>query len=258
MQMMPSSMEFLSTIKALTPRPVKHLFKRLRDFARWNPHQVIAYSQEGEDLILNRLFGAQKMGFYVDVGAHHPQRFSNTYLFYRRGWQGINIDAMPGSMEPFKRMRPRDINLEVPILKERGSLTYFQFNEPALNTFSRELSESRDGRNGYKIIHTLELKGLPLRQIFEDYLSVKQQEGIDFLSVDVEGLDLQVLESNDWLRFRPKVVLVELSADSIETAGEDPVFRLMQKNHYKLFAKTMLTVFFLSEEFIRQRNSAGL
>ena len=58
-----------------------------------------SFSQEGEDLVLARIFEGKKNGFYVDIGAHHPTRFSNTHYFYRRGWSGINIDAMPGSMK---------------------------------------------------------------------------------------------------------------------------------------------------------------
>ena len=74
-----------------------------------------SYSQEGEDLILQRFFEKQAVGFYVDVGAHHPRRYSNTYLFYKKGWSGINIDAMPNSMKRFDKYRPRDINIEKPI-----------------------------------------------------------------------------------------------------------------------------------------------
>ena len=74
-----------------------------------------SYSQEGEDIILARIFGKQQNGFYVDVGAHHPYRFSNTYFFYKRGWKGINIDAMPGSMKIFNKYRPRDKNIEAGI-----------------------------------------------------------------------------------------------------------------------------------------------
>ena len=70
----------------------KRIFKTL-----W-PFGSLCYSQEGEDMILGKIFSGQKHGFYVDVGAHHPLRFSNTYLFYLKGWRGINIDAMPGSM----------------------------------------------------------------------------------------------------------------------------------------------------------------
>src|SRR5690242_3324544 len=66
---------------------------------------VKSYSQEGEDRILHSIFETVADGFYVDIGAHHPKRFSNTYLFYQRGWRGINVDAMPGSMVRFKRVR---------------------------------------------------------------------------------------------------------------------------------------------------------
>jgi len=68
------------------------------------------YSQGAEDIILASIFGNREKGFWVDVGAHHPQRFSNTYLFSLKGWTGINIDALPGSMAIFKKMRPNDIN----------------------------------------------------------------------------------------------------------------------------------------------------
>ncbi len=75
-----------------------------------------SYSIEGEDRIVRSLFWEKRdTGFYVDVGAHHPFRFSNTYLFYTQGWRGINIDATPGSMRAFKKHRPRDINLEIGI-----------------------------------------------------------------------------------------------------------------------------------------------
>jgi len=73
---------------------------------------AVSFAQEGEDRVLYRMFQGRfgRPGFYVDVGAHHPTRFSNTYLFYRMGWRGINLDAMPGSMAAFARARPRDIN----------------------------------------------------------------------------------------------------------------------------------------------------
>mgnify|MGYP001334584774 CR=1 FL=1 len=86
-------------------------------------------------MILNRIFGNQAKGFYIDVGAHHPKRFSNTYLFYKRGWSEINIDAMPGSMKIFDKQRPRDINIEKPVSNEKKIMDFYIFNEPALNSF---------------------------------------------------------------------------------------------------------------------------
>ena len=107
----------------------------------WKSHAGTYYSQEGEDILLRRIFEDQTTGFYVDIGAHHPKRFSNTCYFYELGWQGINIDALPGSMKVFKKFRPRDTNLEIAISEKEQNLTYYMFNEPALNGFSKSISE---------------------------------------------------------------------------------------------------------------------
>ena len=82
-----------------------------------------SYAQDGEDVALAAFYDTQKgyKGFYVDIGAHHPKRFSNTYFFYKKGWSGINIDAMPGSMHGFRLLRTRDINLEMGISREKGA-----------------------------------------------------------------------------------------------------------------------------------------
>ena len=75
-----------------------------------------SYAQDSEDLLVLSLLGDSKPpGFYVDVGAHHPARYSNTLLFYLKGWRGINIDALPGSMDLFRTWRPLDVNLEIAI-----------------------------------------------------------------------------------------------------------------------------------------------
>ena len=83
-------------IKKFVPLSIKLFFNRLRDFLTWDQWVNQSYSQEGEDIVLKRIFGDKKNIFYVDVGAHHPKRFSNTYLLYKKGAKGINIDASPG------------------------------------------------------------------------------------------------------------------------------------------------------------------
>jgi hypothetical protein len=115
--------------------------KRIRALLRLRrSHRKISYAQEGEDRILSALLGLEecnRQGFYIDVGAHHPERYSNTFLFYIHGWSGINIDATPGSMVAFRHERPRDINLEAAIADEQKTLIFYEFNEPALNSFAR-------------------------------------------------------------------------------------------------------------------------
>ncbi|MCA6595319.1 MAG: FkbM family methyltransferase [Pseudanabaena sp. M046S1SP1A06QC] len=204
---------------------------------------TLSFSQEGEDLILKRIFENKEQGFYVDVGAHHPQRFSNTYLFYLKGWRGINIDAMPDSMKAFEKLRPKDINIESAISEKSEILTYYMFNESALNGFSEHLSSIRNGINSYKLIAQKNIRTQKLSEIFDKYLPEGQE--IDFLSIDVEGLDYQVLLSNDWDKYRPKILLVEELATSLETISQQSqTYSLLRKYGYSLFIKTFNTSFY--------------
>jgi len=208
-----------------------------------SPYGVLSYSQEGEDQILRRIFESRKVGFYVDVGAHHPQRFSNTYLFYKRGWRGINIDAMPGSMHSFNKVRPRDTNLEIGIAELKAQIDYYIFNEPALNGFSHALSQERHvAESPFLIKDVIKVDVLPLREVLEQYLPVGQS--IDFMSVDVEGLDFQVLRSNDWNRYRPTYVLAEVLGSSLHEIEQSEIGQFMRDKGYVLYAKCMNTVFF--------------
>jgi FkbM family methyltransferase len=198
------------------------------------------YSQEGEDFILTRFFEAKCDGFFVDVGAHHPYRFSNTYLLYRRGWRGVNIDAMPGSMRKFERCRPRDVNVEAAVGLAVGSATYYMFNEPALNTFDPTLAAERQAPP-WKIIKEVSLPIMPLAGILEKF--VPQGQFIDLLTVDVEGRDLEVLRSNDWSRFRPKIVLAETLGRRLDDLRADPVVEYLGSLGYVLAARTFNTTF---------------
>lgn len=201
-----------------------------------------SYSQEGEDMILRRIFDEQEKGFYVDVGASHPKRFSNTYHFYKKGWQGINIDATPGSMSVFRKYRPRDVNLEIAISSHNEVTKYYIFNDPALNTFNESLALNRDGKNNYKITQIIELQTHTLKEILDEYLSHKQE--IDFLNVDVEGMDLKVLESSDWQKYTPKVVLCEALSSELDDIKNDTTYKFLESKGYSLQAKTFNTLIF--------------
>ena len=158
-------------------------------------------------MILRHLLGSDKMsGFYVDVGAFHPTLFSNTYFFYLNGWQGINVEARPGSKQLFDRVRPRDINLEVGVSRERGSMTYYFIAEDSpMNSFSPEFLKQIEMLEHVR--SEIPVPTLPLAELLDRHLPKNQ--AIDFMNVDVEGHDFEVLESNDWNRFRPKVIVVE-------------------------------------------------
>jgi FkbM family methyltransferase len=206
----------------------------------------ISYSQDGEDIVIAEFFKDKLEGFYVDVGAHHPQRFSNTYYFYLKGWSGINIDAMPGSMKIFDDLRSRDINLEIPISDKSEILTYYEFDEPALNSFSLSLSHERITTTNYKIVAQTQLKTQTLTEVLDKHLPPEQT--IDFLSIDVEGLDYQVMSSNNWDKYKPKVLLVEdLELSSLKNINTSKVCLFLEERGYVLLAKTMRTLIFRLE-----------
>lgn len=203
----------------------------------------LSYSQEGEDILLNRVFNFKPQGVYVDIGAHHPKRFSNTYLFYKMGWRGINIDAMPGSMQAFKGIRTRDINLECGIGKERGRLIFHIFKEPALNTFDPEQAR-KNIEAGWELASTSEVDVFPLGEILEQNLPEIEASQIDFFSIDVEGFEINILQSNDWSRFSPRFILIEQLNFSLDGLAENGVFNFLNEKGYRFFAKTVNTVIY--------------
>jgi FkbM family methyltransferase len=237
---------FKRIIKRLFPRQLALLNHALFDLN--NRRGIASFGQEGEDRVLASLLfkvhGARlpDEGFYVDVGAHDPFRFSNTYFFYKRGWSGINIDAAPNSMRRFAKHRPRDLNLELGVGRARASAPFYVFNEPALNTFDLELAKSRC-IGSWKITREVSVDILPLRDIFSRYMTKGRR--IDFITIDVEGRDMDVLDSNDWLAYRPMVVAIEILGKSIADAARDPVANFLADQNYVFYAKTVNTAFFV-------------
>ena len=167
----------------------------------------ISYSQGGEDLAILSLM-KQSKGFYIDVGAHHPNRFSVTRLLYDHGWQGINIDANSEVSKIFKKFRPRDTFLAAAIgTKEK--YTFFEFLEPALSTTNTQWKDKfiNEG-NGIK--REVNVIGMKLSQVFE---LVPDGTSIDLLSIDIEGSDFDALISASFEALKPnkfpKFILVE-------------------------------------------------
>jgi len=223
-------------LKAFLPLWLKNI---LKDWI--GGYAIKSYSQEGEDMILRRIFENEKASFFVDVGAHHPKRFSNTYYFYKRGWSGINIDATPGSMAAFRRARPRDINIEAAVSNNNREVTFFMYNEPALNTFDKALVQRR-GHDTYQLIEEKNITTRPLRDVLAEHLP--PNTNIKFISIDVEGYDLEVVQSNDWKLYRPEYVLLESTDKYMDEVQSGPLYHYMVQQNYKLFAKTVLTLIF--------------
>ncbi|MFC1582186.1 FkbM family methyltransferase [Planctomycetota bacterium] len=213
-------------------------------------HLNEAYSQEGEDLILKRVLASKgRRGFFVDIGAHHPQRFSNTYIFYKKGWRGINVDAMPGSMEAFNELRPEDTNLEMGVSKQQAELTFYIFNDPALNGFSEVQARKihDDPGNKFEIVREAKVSTMPLADLLDKHLP--EGTAIDFMNVDVEGLDMEVLQSNNWDKYKPGIVAVESGCLTLDGLADDEVANYLSGKGYTPFAKTFKTVLYADAEF---------
>ncbi len=167
-----------------------------------------SYSQFNEDLLIDLLLMSKNNGFYVDVGANDPTFNSNTNRFYLKGWSGINIDPNLESYKNFCVNRARDINLNIGVGPRREKMIFYQVvGDSTLSSFNKEIAVKMSKRYDLSIAEK-EIDVLPLRDVLNEHLKGRQ---IDFMSVDAEGFDLEVLKSNDWEKYRPSLLMVEIN-----------------------------------------------
>lgn len=171
----------------------------------------VTYSQHGDDLIILAVTDAIGIDrpTYIDIGAHHPFNISNTALLYSRGWRGINIEANPNLFEAFLLHRPEDINLNIGIVPEPAeSLTFYMVDKwSGRNSFNRAVVEEFVAAYpGFAITETLQIPVKTVKDVIDQYW-----QGVfpDLLSIDVEGLDEQILRSIDYSVSSPKIICVE-------------------------------------------------
>ncbi|MFQ5604267.1 MAG: FkbM family methyltransferase [bacterium] len=201
------------------------------------------FSQFGEDACIQSYFRAKayqtfgdvtkmEKGFYVDVGAYSPKKLSNTYWFYNQGWRGINIEPAPGSKKIFDAARPRDFNVEVAISNQEKESDFFVWAVPFVyNTLSKtkaEIFAKKLGRKPEKI----KVQTQRLESILDRYLPAGQQ--ISFFSIDVKGYILQVLQSNNWVKYRPELVAIEDFKTNIQELLDSEISKYMYKQGYIL------------------------
>lgn len=227
-------------------KALKALYRYAMFLRNASPYARLSFGQEGEDIVLAKIFQFYKTGFYVDIGAHHPKRYSNTCFFYQKGWRGINIDPIPNMKAIFDKARPKDINIECGIGQKKGNMTFYIFSPGAYNTCCE--SKAKDVQNmGVKLLETRQIQVAPLADILERHLP----EGIDidFMNIDVEQLDFDVLQSNNWTKYRPKIIMIEMLQTNIEDCPNDPIYKFMKDQKYSLISKTVNTSFFKRNDF---------
>jgi FkbM family methyltransferase len=204
------------------------------------------WSWEGEDVLVRKImldtFKTER-GFYVDAGAHHPHNLSNTALLYAEGWRGINIDATPGSMAAFREARPEDVNLELAIGPDGQRLTFVQFDDTPLNGFLTDKAVAQHESRGAKVIGRTEVPCRTLGSILEEHA---RDRALDLLSIDLEGMDHEVLAGLDLERWRPKLLLLEvLGCSFVDDLVKRPIVRFLRTRDYSLFSRLHFSCLFI-------------
>lgn len=171
------------------------------------PDKRIYYAQNREDLILEAFFDDVKEGFYVDVGACHPDEASVTKRFYLKGWHGINIEPQTNLHGLFVRDRVRDINLNVGVGDKKGSLLLrsYTYNQGLSSVVDSVKSEHESGAGHTDDFEDIKIEVTTLKDIFTS----QKVKKVHFLKIDVEGYEYEALKGNDWKKFRPEVICVE-------------------------------------------------
>jgi FkbM family methyltransferase len=205
---------------------------------------TISYAQRFEDLYLLRCFGAQPDGFYIDIGAGHPVHDNVSFAFYLKGWRGITVEPNPALARLSQAVRPRDHGYQVLVGEAPGQATFYLVEHlHGLSTTNEAHAHAARTEFG-KDFETLTLPVTTLRALCEQHAPA----AIDFLKVDVEGAEPEVLLGGDWRRFRPKVVVVEALAPVTQAPAWDAFEPFLIDQRYRHVWFDSLNRYYLAEE----------
>lgn len=214
---------------------------------------LLSYAQCGEDKILNFIFDDLNIEkpSYLDVGANYPQQLSNTYVLYLKGCYGVCVEPDPDLCQNFKEERPRDICLNIGLGAENSEpMPFYVFGDTAkgLNTFSKQQADHVESLGVFKVQQIL---WMPLRDINE-IIAENFETHPNFLSLDVEGLDYEILQKLDCVRYPIEVICVETI--QYETRGfrsKIPgIIDLMLAKNYVIYADTHVNTIFIHRKLL--------
>lgn len=231
-------------LKKHLPSSMKDVFKSLQQ-SFLSRHE--SYSQCGEDLIVKYIFN--NLGIYrpsyLDIGAHHPSYLNNTFIFYKAGSKGVNIEPDPQLFSRIKATRGRDKNLNVGVADKKEVLDFYVMTTSTLNTFSLEEAKKAESEK-IKIDKIIQVSVIPINDVLNEYFT---NIALDFLSLDVEGLDFKILQNFDFKNFRPKVICVETITYSDKRDGKKTkeIEILLIEKGYFVYADTHINTIFVDK-----------
>ncbi len=207
------------------------------------PCEKPAFAHWGEDMVAAHFLSEVEHGFYVDLGCYHPSLYSNTKLLHDRGWSGINVDPNPFMMQEFARERPADINLGIAIGAEEGVADLVVFHDWASsNTISPDFADYIAKRHNITAEQVIRTPVRPLREVLREHA---RERRIDFLNIDIESIDIQALESNDWERYRPALLAIEDFDFEFPAPQTSAIYRFLIDHGYQMVSRCVYTSFFI-------------
>lgn len=199
------------------------------------------YSQFGEDKILSELIPKNKKnGFYVDVGCFHPKKHSNTYLLYKKGWSGINIDMEEDKIDLFKISRPRDYNYLGAISDKVENVNIYRSQ-----TFGVGSTINPNILKHENVIDKINITTTTLNNVLSS--SPFENSKIDLLNIDTEGNDFKVLKSLDITKYKPKIIIIETHLKEIEEIIKSEMYVYLKSKGYKLKSYCLYSLIFVNQ-----------
>jgi len=217
--------------KNLLKSPIIYYFYKLLKIYR-NKKPSLHFGEFGEDIFINRILKNINQGKYVDVGCYHPYKGSLTFKLYKRGWNGVNIDVSKTSIDLFNMSRKKDINLNLAISNFDGETFYYE-NSP--------INQQNSLIQMNKLQKKIKIKCLTLDTV----LNNKNLDEFDYLNIDVEGSELEVIKGFNLKRFNPKLITIENNDLTIDEYLKSEVCKILIENDYILVNKIGVTNFFM-------------
>jgi FkbM family methyltransferase len=205
---------------------------------------TVSYAQRFEDLYLMRCFGDRSEGFYIDIGSGHPVYDNVSFAFYLKGWHGITVEPNPWLSRLSRAVRPRDRHVDALVGASSGEATFYRVHEfHGLSTMIEGHAQSALHQFG----KSAEAATVPLTTLAE-LCDGHAPASFDFLKVDVEGAEGDVLKGGDWRRFRPKVVVAEALAPYTLAAAFAEWEALLAEHGYRYVWFDSLNRYYLAGE----------
>jgi FkbM family methyltransferase len=206
---------------------------------------TVSYAQRFEDLYLMRCFGDRSEGFYIDIGSGHPVYDNMSFAFYLKGWSGITVEPNPWLAQLTRAVRPRDRHVEALVGAAAGEATFYLVNDfHGFSTMIADHARAAEVQFG-KSSQALTVPVTTLEQLCEQEHAPR---AFDFLKVDVEGAEPDVLLNGDWQRYRPKVVVVEALAPFTLAPAWEAWEPFLAEHGYRYVWFDSLNRYYLAEE----------